>query len=71
MLRPDCDVSQADAKQILRGAHDLIASGGRTLLAKVLKGSKEKKVLDLGVDRNPSYGCFRGLPLEEVVGKID
>ena len=32
---------------ILRGADDLIMRGGRTLLAKVLKGSKEKKVISL------------------------
>jgi hypothetical protein len=41
---------------ILRGADDLIMSGGRSLLAKVLKGSRAKKVLGLGLDASPVYG---------------
>ncbi len=36
---------------ILRGADDLIMQGGRTLLAKVLKGSRDKRVLELELDR--------------------
>lgn len=33
---------------ILRAADELIMSGGRSLLTKVLKGSCAKKVLELG-----------------------
>jgi hypothetical protein len=58
-------------KMILRGADDLIASGGRTLLCRILKGSKEKKVLELNLDRSPAYGYFRHLSNEEIMGKID
>jgi superfamily II DNA helicase RecQ len=58
-------------KMILRGADDLIASGGRTLLCRILKGSKEKKVLELNLDRSPAYGHFRHLTNEEIMGKID
>jgi hypothetical protein len=58
-------------KMILRGADDLIASGGRTLLCRILKGSKEKKVLELNLDRSPAYGYFRPLSNEEIMGKID
>jgi superfamily II DNA helicase RecQ len=58
-------------RMILRGADDLIARGGRTLLCKVLKGSKEKKVLEFNLDRNPAYGYFSDLSNEEVLGKID
>jgi hypothetical protein len=32
---------------ILRGADDLIVQGGRTLLAKLLKGSRDKRILEL------------------------
>jgi hypothetical protein len=56
---------------ILRGADDLIASGGRTLLSKLLKGSKEKKILELELDKNPSYGFFSSVPLLEILAKID
>jgi RQC domain. len=58
-------------KMILRGADDLIASGGRTLLCRILKGSKEKKVLELNLDQSPAYGYFRHLSNEEIMGKID
>jgi hypothetical protein len=38
-------LNQQEIRFILRAADAIIASGGRTLLAKILKGSKEKKVL--------------------------
>jgi hypothetical protein len=56
---------------ILRAADEIIATGGRTLLTKILKGSKEKKLLELGLDRNPSYGKFRSLKPEEIMEKVD
>lgn len=56
---------------ILRAADDLIAQGGRTLLAKVLKGSRERKLLELGLDRNPSYGYFKALTVDEITEKVD
>jgi superfamily II DNA helicase RecQ len=56
---------------ILRGADDLIASGGRTLLVKVLRGSRDKKILELKLEQSPVYGCFRELSNEEVLAKID
>jgi len=37
------ELSMEDIRVILRGADDFIMSGGRALLAKTLKGSKEKK----------------------------
>ncbi|MCD4698918.1 MAG: hypothetical protein K8S16_22030 [Bacteroidales bacterium] len=60
-----------EIKMILRGADDLIMSGGRTLLSKLLKGSKEKKIKELELDRNPAYGFYKDLSIEEVKGKID
>ena len=32
-----------DIKMILRGADELISTGGRSMLVKILKGSKDKK----------------------------
>ncbi|MDY6935716.1 MAG: RQC domain-containing protein [Spirochaetota bacterium] len=43
----------------LRAADKLIKSDGRTMLAKVLKGSKEKKLLDLNLNKCPVYGFYR------------
>lgn len=56
---------------ILRAADDLIAQGGRSLLAKVLKGSRDKKLLEHGLESNPSYGFYRNLTLEQITDKID
>ncbi|MCD9020698.1 RQC-minor-1 family DNA-binding protein [Cohnella silvisoli] len=61
----------ADRLAILRAADDLIGQGGRNLLAKILKGSKDKKLLSHGLETNPSYGYFRELTLEEITRKID
>ena len=60
-----------EIKAILRGADDLIMSGGRALLAKVLKGSRAKEVLNLGLDRSPVYGYYRHLSLEDILSRID
>jgi len=56
---------------ILRGADTMIATGGRTQLSKLLKGSREKSVLDHGLDRCPSYGFYRDVPIDEVLRRID
>ncbi|MEK3837807.1 RQC-minor-1 family DNA-binding protein [Paenibacillus sp. FSL R7-0128] len=56
---------------ILQAADEIIAAGGRTLLAKILKGSKEKKLLELGLDHTPAYGFFRELTMEQIVEKVD
>jgi hypothetical protein len=65
------DIPFEEVKAILRGADDLIARGGRTLLSKILKGSKDKRILELGLDRSPAYGFFHALPPEQVLEKID
>jgi len=56
---------------ILRGADDLIMSGGRNLLAKILKGSRQKKLLELKLDQSPVYGYYQDLSLEDVLARID
>ncbi|OIJ15332.1 superfamily II DNA helicase [Anaerobacillus alkalilacustris] len=64
-------LSEEDKRAILRAADEIIAQGGRTLLAKILKGSREKKVLQLGLDKCPVYGYFKSEKIEEVMNKID
>lgn len=44
---------------ILQAADEIIAAGGRTLLSKILKGSKEKNLLELGLDITPAYGLLQ------------
>lgn len=61
----------ADIRAILRAADDLIAVGGRTLLTKILRGARAKEVLSHGLEKNPAYGCYRELPEEEVLARID
>lgn len=64
-------LSDAELKTILRGADDLIMKGGRSLLARVLKGSKQKAVLEKEFDRSPVYGAMRELSIEEITKRID
>ncbi|MDZ7341344.1 MAG: RQC-minor-1 family DNA-binding protein [candidate division KSB1 bacterium] len=67
-LRP---VPFDEIKVILRGADPIIMSGRRTLLAKILKGSRESKVLELNLDRCPVYGYFKDLSIKAITTKID
>lgn len=60
-----------EIKAILRGADDLIVSGGRSMLAKILKGAKDKRLLELGLNNSPVFGYFKNLSIEEITAKID
>ena len=60
-----------EIKQIIRGADSIVGEGGRNLLAKVLKGSKQKRVLELHLDKVPVYGCFKDLTIKQIIEKID
>lgn len=64
-------LSLNEIKIILRGADDLIMSGGRAMLAKILAGSKDKKLLELELNHNPVYGAFKGTVQKDILAKID
>jgi len=64
-------LSQEEMRVILRAADEIISSGGRSILAKILKGSKDKKVLEHHLDGYPVYGYYSALTLVEITGKID
>lgn len=64
-------LTESEIRIILRGADELIGTGGRTLLARVLKGSKQKALLEHGYDRSPAYGAMRDLSIEEITKRID
>lgn len=68
---PGRPLPASELAAILRGADPLVMRGGRTLLAHVLRGSRQKKVLELGLDRIPVHGFYRGVAEEEVFAKID
>lgn len=56
---------------ILRAADAIIFAAGRDMLAKLLKGSKDKKVLAHGLDQSIVYGCFRERTLADITKMID
>lgn len=60
-----------ELRAILRGADELIGSGGRSLLVKILKGSHAQEVLRLHLDQCPVYGYFQHLSADEVLARID
>lgn len=64
-------LKMSDIKAILRAADELIAIGGRTMLSRILKGSKDKMVLEHELDRCPVYGFYRHLTLSEISHRID
>lgn len=65
------NLTSAEIKAILRGADGLIATGGRSILAKILKGSKDKDIIKHGLDQNPVYGFYRNYKLPEIAQRID
>ena len=65
------NLSFEEIKAILRAADELIAAGGRSLLSKILKGSKDKNVLKHGLASCPVYGFYKWLPLPEITKRVD
>ena len=63
--------TEQDIRYILRAADEIISTAGRTMLVKILKGSKEKRLLEFGLEQCPSYGCFKSRKKEEVEKMVD
>lgn len=70
-LRGQKAPSEEDIRNVLRAADEIIFSAGRTMLAKILKGSKDKKVLENRLDQCPSYGYYNKFTIEEITKIID
>ena len=74
-FRLDCGdveaLSDDEVVAILRAADPIIATGGRTLLSKILKGSRDQKVLAHDLDGNPCYGAFSDKTLALITNMID
>lgn len=75
MSRRGPKLADNEIKLILRGADSVIGSAGRSMLSKILKGSKDKKLLalaqDLELHQNPAYGSLSQYTLAEITEKID
>lgn len=65
------NLSVTDLHAVLRGADDLITQGGRTLLTRILRGSRSKDVLARRLDRSPVYGYFKSISDEQTLARID
>lgn len=65
------NLPEEDIRMILRGADELISTGGRSMLAKILKGSKDKKILEYKLNECPAYGYYHDLKLDDISKCID
>ena len=65
------DLPQEDIQMILRGADELISTGGRSMLAKMLKGSKDKKIFEYKLNECPTYGYYQDMKLDDISKCID
>lgn len=63
--------SEEDIKFILRAADEIIGVAGRSMLAKILKGSKDKKVLEYNLQSCPSYGYYKSKTIVQITDIID
>lgn len=65
------DLPQEDIRMILRGADELISTGGRSMLAKILNGSKDKKIFEHKLNECPAYGYYQDMKLDDITKCID
>lgn len=65
------DLPLEDIRMILRGADELISTGGRSMLAKILKGSKDKKIFEYKLNECPAYGYNQDMKLDDISKCID
>lgn len=64
-------LTEIEINAILRAADEVIGIGGRNIIAKILKGSHDKVVLEKGLNDCPSYGFFISYSLDEIIQRID
>ncbi|WP_307557287.1 RQC-minor-1 family DNA-binding protein [Paenibacillus sp. V4I7] len=64
-------LKEEEIRYILHAADSLIGSGGRNMLAKILKGSRDKKLLELELNTNMAYGFYGYLTLEQITERVD
>ena len=65
------ELPEAELNAVLRGADEIIGRGGRTLLTRILRGSRIKKVLEYELNQSPVYGYFHNLSDHDTLARID
>ena len=65
------NVTAEELATILHGADSVVHRGGRSQLVKLLRGSRDKRLLELGMDADASYGALSHLTLDEIARKVD
>ena len=65
------DLPMEDIRMVLRGADELISTGGRSMLAKILKGSKDKTIFKYKLNECPAYGYYQDMKLDDISKCID
>jgi hypothetical protein len=56
---------------ILRATSEIAKKGGRSQLAFLLKGSKDRRLLQHNLNHSPVYGKLSFLPIEGIEDRID
>jgi hypothetical protein len=64
-------ITDEEHEWILRGAWQVAASGGRTQLALLLRGSRSQDILKHGLDQSVIYAKLSFLTIEEIENRID
>lgn len=68
----DCtELSDEELAIILRAADEVVNRGCRTILAKLLKGSREQSVFEHHLDQTTSYGKLSHLTIKQIGNRID
>ena len=65
------ELSHEEIAIILRCADDIIARGGRSMLTRILKGSKDKIILQYDLQKSPVYGVYHDKTLKDITHMID
>ncbi|MCH4887119.1 DNA helicase II [Acidaminobacter sp. JC074] len=64
-------LDEKDIEVILRAADDIIYLSGRGMLVKILKGSKDKKLIEHELDKCPVYGYYNHLRMVDIEPMVD
>lgn len=64
-------ITENDVRAMLLAGDNIAGQAGRSMLAKVLKGSRDKKLLAHGLDKSEFYGYFKALTLAQITERVD
>lgn len=64
-------VTEEEVRNMLHAADHIVGKAGRSMLAKILKGSRDKKLLELGLNDSQEYGFYRHLTIAQITERVD